>query len=214
MWNWPLRAESIPPLIPAEHIPRWSNLSWRNSKRDKFCLGLSFVMNIALGLTVRSFLKAWGKAEPSSACSASPPEHQANAVEGILFQECLKLCGFAWVSLGVFRFIELAGHFKEPRPQQQRFCVPSKRRHLGRLARAKLSSAFAHSPWETDTQKTRALKLIRLVSAGKRFSLMARSKWSEVYAAPISFLSGFPLTKQIWVTCLSGFFKLFAFNLI
>lgn len=75
-------------------------------------------MNIALGLTARSFLKAWGKAEPSLACSASPSEHRADAVEGILFQECLKLCGFAWVSLGVFRFIELAGYFEEPGPQQ------------------------------------------------------------------------------------------------
>lgn len=75
-------------------------------------------MNIALGLTARSFLKAWGKAEPSLACSASPSEHQADAVEGILFQKCLKLCGFAWVSLGVFRFIELAGYFEEPGPQQ------------------------------------------------------------------------------------------------
>ena len=99
MWNWPLRAGSISSLIPAEHIPNWSNLSWRNSKGDKFHLGLSFVMNIALGLTVRIFLKAWGKAEPSLTCSASPPEQQADAVEGVLFQEYLKLwlcLGFAW----------------------------------------------------------------------------------------------------------------------
>lgn len=76
-----------------------SNLSWSNSKRAKFCLDLSFVMNIVLGLTVRSFLKAWGKAEPSLACSASLPEHQADAVEGILFQvfKPVWLClGFAW----------------------------------------------------------------------------------------------------------------------
>lgn len=56
-------------------------------------------MNIVLGLTVRSFLKAWGKAEPSLACSASLPEHQADAVEGILFQvfKPVWLClGFAW----------------------------------------------------------------------------------------------------------------------
>jgi len=41
-----------------------------------------------------------------------------DAAEGILFQEHLKLCGFAWVSLGAFRFIELAGHFEEHRAQQ------------------------------------------------------------------------------------------------
>lgn len=74
IWNWPFRADSISSFMPAEYIPTWSNLSWRNSKRDKFCLGLSFVMSIALGLAARSFLKAWGKAEPkqSQVCRVLP----------------------------------------------------------------------------------------------------------------------------------------------
>lgn len=121
-------------------------------------------MHTALGLTARSFLKAWGKAEPTLPCSASPSEHQADTTEGILFRECFKLCGFAWVSLGLFRFTELAGHCKEPRPQQERFSIPSKRRYLGGLARAKLSSASLLSPWESDAQTTRASQLERLKS--------------------------------------------------
>lgn len=59
----------------------------------------------------------------------------------------------------------------------------------GRLGQGQISSAVVLSPRETDAQKARASELNRLEAAGKRSSLTARSKQSEVLTAPNSLLS-------------------------